>query len=75
MMGHELRRRRLKLGVSQLRLSAVIGVPLETLVRWEEQRVPIPSEYLAVLESTFEAFERDLLSRFVWSEASEAKIN
>ena len=74
MMGDELRRRRLKLGISQLRLSAVVGVPLETLIRWEERRLPIPAEYLSALDSTLEAFERDLLSRFIWTE-KEANAN
>lgn len=75
MMGDELRRRRMKLGVSQLRLSAVVGVPLETLIRWEERRLPIPAEFLPTIDSTLEAFEKELLSRFIWSEKVEASAH
>lgn len=71
MTGHELRRRRMKLGVSQLRVSAVIGVPLETLSRWEEQSVEVPAEYESILESTFDAFDRELLTRFIWTPVRE----
>ena len=59
MNGHELKERRLKLGLTQVGLSNLLGVGENILYLWEAGTHPIPKE----IESAFEKIEAKFNNR------------
>ena len=51
----EVRRRRTALNLTQAQLGAVLGVTYQTVLRWENERVPVP-EWLTFALAGIEAY-------------------